>query len=54
MSSLNCFFFSVLQSMIDVCIENAGELLRSNFGKEVLYEVVKLFIADCYAHDGIA
>ncbi|ESR32725.1 hypothetical protein CICLE_v100045851mg, partial [Citrus x clementina] len=29
------------ESMIDVCIENAGELLRSNFGKEVLYEVAK-------------
>ncbi|EEF45594.1 Protein penguin, putative [Ricinus communis] len=27
------------ENLIDVCIENAGELLRSNFGKEVLYEV---------------
>ncbi|XP_065863731.1 pumilio homolog 24 [Euphorbia lathyris] len=27
------------ESIIDVCIENAGELLQSNFGKEVLYEV---------------
>ncbi|KAJ6722143.1 hypothetical protein OIU85_025149 [Salix viminalis] len=27
------------ENLIDICIENAGELLRSNFGKEVLYEV---------------
>ncbi|KAG8658874.1 hypothetical protein MANES_03G200000v8 [Manihot esculenta] len=27
------------KKLIDVCIENAGELLRSNFGKHVLYEV---------------
>ncbi|KAF2289136.1 hypothetical protein GH714_029059 [Hevea brasiliensis] len=27
------------ENLIDVCIENAAELLRSNFGKEVLYEV---------------
>eukprot|EP00262_Sarcandra_glabra_P017584 TRINITY_DN6061_c0_g1_i1.p1 TRINITY_DN6061_c0_g1~~TRINITY_DN6061_c0_g1_i1.p1 ORF type:complete len:660 (-),score=112.79 TRINITY_DN6061_c0_g1_i1:326-2281(-) len=27
------------ESLIDTCIENAGELLRSNFGKEVIYEV---------------
>ncbi|KAK9146995.1 hypothetical protein Sjap_006898 [Stephania japonica] len=27
------------QSLVDTCIENAGELLRSNFGKEVIYEV---------------
>ncbi|WCJ23422.1 pumilio 24 [Euphorbia peplus] len=29
------------ESIIDVCIENAGELLQSNFGKEVLYEVAR-------------
>ncbi|BBG93141.1 pumilio 24 [Prunus dulcis] len=28
-----------LQRLVDVCTENAGELLRSNFGKEVIYEV---------------
>ncbi|KAJ6313691.1 hypothetical protein OIU77_015054 [Salix suchowensis] len=27
------------ENLIDICIENAEELLRSNFGKEVLYEV---------------
>ncbi|KAG2721386.1 hypothetical protein I3760_02G079700 [Carya illinoinensis] len=27
------------EGLIDLCIESAGELLRSNFGKEVLYEV---------------
>ncbi|KAJ9181869.1 hypothetical protein P3X46_005916 [Hevea brasiliensis] len=27
------------ENLIDVCIENAAEILRSNFGKEVLYEV---------------
>ncbi|KDP27853.1 hypothetical protein JCGZ_18933 [Jatropha curcas] len=27
------------ENLIDVCIENAGEFLRSNFGKEVFYEV---------------
>ncbi|XP_008810199.2 pumilio homolog 24 [Phoenix dactylifera] len=27
------------ESLIATCIENAGELLRSNFGKEVIYEV---------------
>ncbi|KAI3849374.1 hypothetical protein MKW92_017467 [Papaver armeniacum] len=27
------------ESLIDMCIDNAGELLRSNFGKEVIYEV---------------
>ncbi|GFZ11437.1 pumilio 24 [Actinidia rufa] len=27
------------ESLIDTCIESAGELLTSNFGKEVLYEV---------------
>ncbi|KAF7146008.1 hypothetical protein RHSIM_Rhsim04G0228200 [Rhododendron simsii] len=27
------------ESLIDTCIESAGELLRSNFGKEVIYEV---------------
>lgn len=27
------------ESLIDICIENAEELLRSNFGKEVIYEV---------------
>ncbi|GAV64175.1 hypothetical protein CFOL_v3_07693 [Cephalotus follicularis] len=27
------------ESLVDICIENAGELLRSNFGKEVIYEV---------------
>ncbi|QCD80016.1 hypothetical protein DEO72_LG2g334 [Vigna unguiculata] len=26
-------------SLLDVCIESVGELLRSNFGKEILYEV---------------
>ncbi|KAK7387939.1 hypothetical protein VNO78_22738 [Psophocarpus tetragonolobus] len=26
-------------SLLDICIENVGELIRSNFGKEVLYEV---------------
>lgn len=32
-----------LQGLIDLCIESAGELLRSNFGKEVLYEVINMF-----------
>ncbi|XP_059433723.1 pumilio homolog 24-like [Corylus avellana] len=27
------------EGLIDICIESAGELLRSNFGKEVIYEV---------------
>ncbi|KAJ7955158.1 pumilio-like 24 [Quillaja saponaria] len=27
------------ERLIDVCIESAGELLRSNFGREVIYEV---------------
>ncbi|KAJ0093529.1 hypothetical protein Patl1_24980 [Pistacia atlantica] len=29
------------ESLIDICIENAGELLRSNFGREVFYEVAR-------------
>lgn len=31
-----------MQSLLDVCIESVGELIRSNFGKEVLYEVVNM------------
>lgn len=31
------FFF--LQKLIDVCSEMAGDLLRSKFGKEIIYEV---------------
>lgn len=27
------------ESLLDICIENVGELIRSNFGKEVIYEV---------------
>ncbi|KAJ1395242.1 Pumilio RNA-binding repeat [Sesbania bispinosa] len=27
------------ESILDICIESVGELIRSNFGKEVLYEV---------------
>ncbi|XP_045786833.1 pumilio homolog 24 isoform X1 [Trifolium pratense] len=27
------------EGLLDVCIENVGELIRSNFGKEVVYEV---------------
>ncbi|XP_022760607.1 pumilio homolog 24 isoform X1 [Durio zibethinus] len=27
------------ENLVDVCIENAGELLASNFGKEVIFEV---------------
>ncbi|XP_061349186.1 pumilio homolog 24 isoform X2 [Gastrolobium bilobum] len=27
------------ESLLDICIESVGELIRSNFGKEVLYEV---------------
>lgn len=27
------------ESLLDVCTESVGELIRSNFGKEVLYEV---------------
>ncbi|KAF7813526.1 pumilio-like protein 24-like [Senna tora] len=27
------------ESLIDICIENTGELIRSNFGKDVIYEV---------------
>ncbi|WJX96208.1 hypothetical protein P8452_77443 [Trifolium repens] len=27
------------EGLLDVCIENVGELIRSNFGKEVIYEV---------------
>jgi hypothetical protein len=30
------------QGLIDICIESAGELLRSNFGKEIIYEVVNM------------
>lgn len=30
-------FFS--QKLIDVCCEMAGDLLRSKFGKEIIYEV---------------
>ena len=26
--------------LVETCIENVGELLRANFGKDVLYEVV--------------
>ena len=33
------WYYCALQSLIDICIENAEELLRSNFGKEVIYEV---------------
>ncbi|MBA0587387.1 hypothetical protein Gorai_000519 [Gossypium raimondii] len=29
------------ENLIDVCIENAEELLTSNFGKEVIFEVAK-------------
>lgn len=35
-----------MQSLLDVCIESVGELIRSNFGKEVLYEVVNMNL--CY------
>ncbi|XP_010524563.1 PREDICTED: pumilio homolog 24 [Tarenaya hassleriana] len=28
------------ESLVQVCIENAEELLKSNFGKEIMYEVV--------------
>ncbi|KAK6265341.1 hypothetical protein QUC31_016178 [Theobroma cacao] len=27
------------ENLVDVCIENAGELLRSNFGKDLLFEI---------------
>ncbi|CAI8610701.1 unnamed protein product [Vicia faba] len=27
------------ESLLDICIENVGELIRSNFGKEVIYEL---------------
>ncbi|KAH0993000.1 hypothetical protein GBA52_004483 [Prunus armeniaca] len=27
------------ERLVDICTENAGELLRSNFGKDVIYEV---------------
>lgn len=30
----------VLQSLVATCIENVVELLRSNFSKEVIYEVI--------------
>ncbi|CAK8539074.1 unnamed protein product [Lathyrus sativus] len=26
-------------SLLDICIENVGELIRINFGKEVIYEL---------------
>lgn len=39
-----------LQGLIDICIESAGELLRSNFGKEVIYEVVNVFSIDLLCH----
>lgn len=35
--SLLPLFF--LQKLIDVCCEMAGDLLRSKFGKEIIYEV---------------
>ncbi|GAU48158.1 hypothetical protein TSUD_198160, partial [Trifolium subterraneum] len=35
-SSIPCLS---LKGLLDVCIENVGELIRSNFGKEVVYEV---------------
>lgn len=34
-----------LQSLIDTCIESAGEFLKSNFGKDVIYEVFLLCIS---------
>lgn len=40
---LRVVFF--MQSLTDICIENAGELLKSNFGKEIIYEVFNLFSA---------
>lgn len=33
-----------MQSLIDICIESAGELIRSNFGKDVIYEVVNVIL----------
>lgn len=32
------------ESLLDVCTESVGELIRSNFGKEVLYEVIKMML----------
>lgn len=29
----------LLQGLIGICIDNVGELLCSNFGKDVVYEV---------------
>lgn len=36
------FDCNFLQSLLDICIENVGELIRSNFGKEVIYEVIAI------------
>ena len=35
---------TTMQSLIDICIENASELIQSNFGKDVIYEVSKFHI----------
>ncbi|KAE9601479.1 putative CPL domain-containing protein [Lupinus albus] len=38
------------ENLLDICIENVGELIRSNFGKEVLYEVVATGGSDGILH----
>lgn len=37
-----------MQSLINTCIENVGELIRSNFGKDVIYEVVNVILVVIY------
>ncbi|KAM3231256.1 hypothetical protein ACQJBY_061431 [Aegilops geniculata] len=38
----------LFEVLIETCIENVGELLRTNFGKDVLYEVISLVYAPCF------
>lgn len=40
LSPLPSHSWSIMQKLIDACCEMAKELLRSNFGKEVIYEVL--------------
>lgn len=48
LDSLNLATSFVLQCLVDSCIESASEFLRSNFGKDLIYEVVPFV---CQASD---
>ena len=41
------YFLYYLQALVQSCIENVGELLRTNFGKELLYQVISYVMAAC-------